>query len=586
MTTTVATSTHHAGSLLSGLSQLHGAFSEHEFFERLHSVLAGVLGIRDITIVGVSGDAASVLHSSVIPELRNQMRQPAVSHEEVMDLFRCAAERPAVGACLEGRSVRIEGTAHPVLNIWQLGGAAAAGYVLFHDAPNESAASELDAAAAQLHAHASVAYEKLADRARAEERAALLQAKLHAITEAGELIGCTDVDVLLTKLIELALYIVSAEGGSVIIVGDGKLQNQVEWGFTLDMARCFQDSEGRVVYECVIESREPLLISDFASSAYRIVGCDLHVKSYLCIPLVSKERCLGVINLLSSGAEGRSEGFSSLDKEILVTISGLAATTIENALLYADSLEKQRYQQGLAIARDIQRRMYPSTAPEIEGLDIAWLSQSCDETGGDYFDFIARDDKELTVVIGDVSGHGIGAALLMASARAGMRAILTQGQRPADILRHLNMQLERDMELERFMTLFVAAFDLRAGRIRYVNAGHDAPCLFRAATDCVDELESTGVPLGIFPGSTYATRELAALAPGDVMLLTTDGVWEVKGPSGELLGKQRLMEIFRKHARAGGAEAIAKAILADVADYTANAPPRDDVSLVIVRAVQ
>lgn len=573
---------------LESIARLHGTFSHHEFHQALEEVLGAELGLHDFTLVGVGGEKCYVLYSTRLTGLRDRLRPPTVDPKQVLDLA-SEAPRCSVGAVIEGRSLRVEDDELPVVNVWKLGaGGSTLAFLLFHAGADEGHDDDdVGALAGELHRNASISFFKLADRESLQEKLDLYQAKLQAINEVGELIGSLDVEILLTKLLELSLYVVSAEIGSVVLVsregGDGEARNQVEWGFPLEMARAFVDREGQVLYEKVIAAGEPILAHDFGNNAdYQVVGFNFSVDAYLCIPLISKGKCLGVINLVKSGVVAESEAFSVLDQEILMTISGLAATTIENALLHEDSLEKERYAQSLQIARDIQNRMYPSESPQLDGIDIAWRTQSCDETGGDYFDFVPQEGGGLAVTIGDVSGHGIGAALIMASARAGLRAIISQGEAPASAFSRLNDQLEMDCELERFMTLFMARVGNDDAKMQFVNAGHDAPCLYRAATGEVEELGSTGMPLGLFAGSSYEVGEADPLAPGDVLLMTTDGVWEVRSPDGAMMGKPQLIEMFLEHIELPAAEIIEN-LLADVAAYTGGTPANDDLTILVLR---
>ncbi len=571
--------------LLDCISRLHGAASQQDFYHCLEQVLREVLGIGSFTVAGMFQGECRVLHTTRRDTLRDRLLPPRIDADRLLDL---AAEVPGytTSSVLAARSIAIEGEEAPVFDLWRFGvGGFCTAFLLFHEVAPDRDSERLSQLVPELHRNASLAFFKIADREQLQEQLDLYQAKLQAINEVGEMIGSLDIDVLLSKLMELSLYIVGGEIGSVILVdshGSG-VANEVEWGFPVEMARSFVDREGRVLYERVIDEQAPLLVVDFgAECEFRVEGYDLQVSAYLCIPLISKGKCLGAINLIDPGSEGRRTAFSPLDQEILMTISGLVATTIENAILHEDSLDKQRYEQSLAIAHDIQARMYPSRAPDVDTLDIAWKSQACDETGGDYFDFIPRVDGTPAVAIGDVSGHGIGAALIMASARAGLRATLSHGDELASAFERLNRQLERDMEMERFMTLFTASLGDGSERLRYVNAGHDAPCLWRAATGEVEELHSTGIPLGLFPTSSYRVGETEPMRSGDVLLLTTDGVWEVQNPTGQMLGKERLIAFFRNHARRPAAEIVA-AVLADVAAFTSVTPARDDVTIVALR---
>ena len=567
--------------LLEIIARLQSQFSSQDFYECLMSVIEDVLGVRSATLVGLVGDEWMVLHSTRLGSLRSRLRAPLVDADQLLELAG-AAPQDRVGLVISDESISIDDTAHPVVNVWRLGeGGASVGFILFHEEGSVDNPELVADIAPELRRIASVAFFKLVDREQLQEQLALYQAKLHSINEVGELFGSLDIDVLLPKLMELSLYIVSGESGSVVLTqeGDEEERCQVEWGFSLDMARQFVDREGRVVYERVMETAEPLLIREFdEASEFKLLDDRWRVSAYLCVPLISKGRCLGVVNLLNSDG-GK---FSDLDLEIITTMSGLAATAIDNAVLYADSMEKERYQQSLEIARDIQTRLYPAEAPKINGLDIAWQSQSADETGGDYFDFVPQDEDSLIVAVGDVSGHGIGAALLMASARAGLRAIIGQEEDTAKIFERLNDQLERDTEVERFMTLFTCRIDRKEGVFSFVNAGHDAPCVYRAATGEVEELGSTGLPLGMFPGMSYNQKSVEGLNSGDIVMFTTDGVWEVNSPDGTMLGKPDLIEILQRHA-ALPAEEITRAVLADVAEFTAGAPPNDDVTIVVIR---
>lgn len=565
--------------LLQHVSDLHSTFTPVDFQLRLEGVLQALLGTHDFTLVAATARGGSVLHSTRLADISERLEPPRVELARLDALVR-HFEPPGAAAS----TIEIEGQQLPVHAVWRLGaGGQHAGTLLFHASPNgaDTATPEV---IDELRRATSVAFFKVQDRLRTLETIDLHQAKLQAINEVGELLGTLDIDVLLTKLMELSLYVANAPVGSIILVRDGEYTSGVEWGLPLEMASRLQTRTGEVLFERVLASGEPALILDFGEcSEYRIDAIEVQVGSYLCVPLIAQNRTLGVINLVHP--PGEQSSFSELDRDILMTISGLAATSISNAMLHADSLEKERYRQSLAIARTIQMRLFPSSVPPFPTLDVAWNSESCDETGGDYVDFIATEDGRFIAVVGDVSGHGIGSALLMAAARAGLRASL-RGDRPlSQVIGQLNDQLEHDMEIDRFMTMFVIAFGPAGGAPAFVNAGHDSPILYRAATGTVEELPSTGMPLGIFAGNPYDTGTLPALTPGDALLITTDGVWEVPAADGgEMLGKQRLMEIFRRQAGRPASEALL-GVLAEVNAYTGGPPARDDVTLVVLRAV-
>ncbi|MEM7165701.1 MAG: GAF domain-containing SpoIIE family protein phosphatase [Planctomycetota bacterium] len=576
MTSQTAASSEQIIQLLEQLSVLNSTFTYSDFVIRMEQVLAALIDSHDFSIAAEENGECRLLHSTRLRGVADRLTPPAVDCAPIVASLE-AGGNPAL--------LRVEDQMVPVNDAWRLGaGGQAIGYLMFHDEALKSD-DVPQQILEELRRAVSIAFFKITDRRRSEEMLDGYQAKLSAINEVGELLGTLDLSVLLTKLMELSLYVVNGQVGSIVLEKDDVCESCIEWGLPPEMIDCLQTQDGIPVYKRVMETGEPELILNFsASSDYRVEGIDVQVGSYLCVPLIAQNGTLGAINLVNPGEEDAS--FSELDRDILMTIGGLAATSISNAMLHEDSLEKERYQQSLEIARTIQKNLFPSSAPTFAGFDVAWSSESCDETGGDYVDFMVQDENRLITVVGDVSGHGIGAALLMASARAGLRASLGAGSRDlSEVISALNDQLEQDMELDRFMTMFVTAVDKTTGTLEFVNAGHDSPFLYRASSGEVEEFPSTGMPLGIFAPNNFELGETLSMQPGDVLLITTDGVWEVNGgPDGEMMGKDHLREIFSRHVDEP-AEQIAASILADVGEYTEGRPARDDVTIVVIRAI-
>lgn len=571
-----------AAHLLERLPRLYAATGQASFAVELEGILECLLDSSDASLFAIEGDYGSLVRCARIPGVSERLTPPSVPVATLRNLLghppRQVMSYPE-GAC----ELEVDEAVLPVVGIWDLEmGGRSAGFLVFHtpcERLSEVAADIFD----QLRHNLAAALFQLAEAHEAAEHLDVYQAKLETINEVGELLGTLDVNVLLAKLMEVSLYVVNAQVGSIVLADQSETRKGIEWGLPLEMARRFKHKDGQVAYERVMETGEPALVLGFgASSEYRVEGLEVQVGCYLCIPLVSRNRTLGVINLVNPAHE--NSHFSELDRDLLMTISGLAATSLANAFLHEDSLEKERYRQSLAIAQEIQGNLYPSSAPKIPGLDIGWSNESCDETGGDYFDFISTGDDDLTVVVGDVSGHGIGAALLMASARASLRATLSESKELSPVICKLNDQLEQDMELDRFMTLVVAHLDPDVDQISFVNAGHDSPLIYRADTFEVEELPTTGMPLGIFAGNQFETGHAPSLRPGDVMLITTDGVWEVNDADGVMLGKERLKEIFRSHANNAAQEVITR-VMEDVRQFTGDGPAHDDVTLVALRAL-
>ena len=249
--------------------------------------------------------------------------------------------------------------------------------------------------------------------------------------------------------------------------------------------------------------------------------------------------------------------------------------------------EREEMKRSLALATEIQQHLLPHDPPALASFDIAGASHYCDETGGDYYDFIELMElgrERLGIAVGDVTGHGIGAALLMASARGVLRSHAARHGDLGELFAALNAHLVRDTGEERFMTLFYGLLDGASRSLCWTSAGHDPPMWLRAASGRVEELATTGIPLGILDGSAYSQEGPVTLESGDVVLIGTDGIWEAANPDKALFGKDRLRELLA--ARAGEAAAdIHAAVVQAVSDFRQTAPQADDITLVVVKAL-
>lgn len=406
-------------------------------------------------------------------------------------------------------------------------------------------------------------------------------AKLAAIAATGELLRQFDLEVILVKTVELALSIVSAEVGSLMLIEEGKgLRNRVEWGLPEDAIGKvrFADGGARAI-DWVVEHRDSLLISDFAQDLrFTQAGMDGVFSNLLVIPLATRERPLGCINIVNSA----SGTFTRQDQDVLMTIAGLASTAIENALLHQAALEKERFREQLRLAGEIQQKLLPATAPAIGGGAIAGYNRPCDESGGDYYDFFRLDEHRTAFCVGDVTGHGIVAALLMTTARAFLRAYVSVYDDLGVLFARLNDLLVKDMGGDRFITLFFGVYDARSGTLRYTSAGHDPAILYRRASASFEFLDSTGMPMGMIEGIDFPPLEIGGLADGDLLLSTTDGVMEAMNPANQTLDRERVLEVVQQH-RDGSPAALLEAINDRVKAWSETAAQRDDITMVCLR---
>jgi sigma-B regulation protein RsbU (phosphoserine phosphatase) len=253
--------------------------------------------------------------------------------------------------------------------------------------------------------------------------------------------------------------------------------------------------------------------------------------------------------------------------------------------MIADLRDRLRIRHSLSVAMDVQQRLLPARAPDIRGLEVAGHSTYCDETGGDYYDFLVLDraaPDAVLVAVGDVMGHGVAAALVMAGVRAVLRDRAVVAGDLADLMGRLNRLIATDHEGERFMTMHLSVIDSRTRTMRWVSAGHDPALIYDPAAGKFEEIGEGELPLGIMDDTTYLEHSHGPLTPGQVIVIGTDGVWEMPDTKGQQFGKERLRDVIRESSH-GSAEDIARHLRDRLASFRGDARAVDDVTFVIVK---
>jgi sigma-B regulation protein RsbU (phosphoserine phosphatase) len=242
--------------------------------------------------------------------------------------------------------------------------------------------------------------------------------------------------------------------------------------------------------------------------------------------------------------------------------------------------------KALALAGEVQRSLLPQESPRVPGLDVAGRNVSCDEVGGDYYDFFWRRGASKTpfsVAVGDITGHGVDAALLMSSARAFLRLHASREESISDLIRATNQHLTEDvLESGRFMTLFYLTVDADLTGIEWIRAGHDPAILYDPAADRFEELKGPGIALGINDQFDYRPNRREGLGDGQVIAIGTDGIWESYDNGGEMFGRERFKDTLRQHARRPAGE-ILRAVFERLAEFSRGRRPEDDITLVIIK---
>ncbi len=299
--------------------------------------------------------------------------------------------------------------------------------------------------------------------------------------------------------------------------------------------------------------------------------------------LVAKNLSLPFGQIIQTLQEVRNGKF---DKKIRVTSNDEIGYTGDVINEMTEGLqERDRIRRSLGIAKEVQQHLLPAAAPKIQGLDIAGKSIYCEETGGDYFDYLPMDKNEqgkIKIVVGDVSDHGIASALLMTTARAFLRQRASKAGNLNQIIADVNRQLSRDVEDSgRFMTLFFCEIDSPNKIIRWVNAGHDPAFTFDPDSGNFEELAGHSLPLGVSEKAAYQEFQRKIL-PGQILLIGTDGIWESQNAGRQMFGKKRFRHVISAHAHETSIE-ILQAVIDELNRFSHPLGKEDDVTLVVIK---
>ena len=333
-----------------------------------------------------------------------------------------------------------------------------------------------------------------------------------------------------------------------------------------------------VMDEVVIRGKS-VLTSDaqhdprFASGTVVLQG----VRSVLAVPLGVSEKVFGIIYADSPIAEGR---FTEDHLKVLTTLASVAAIRVENARLVEARFQQERLERELQLAMEIQQRFQPTAPPIVPGYEFQGISFPCYEIGGDYYDFIQREDGRLVIALGDVSGKGTAAALLMSSLHAAIHAQTGSHDTLVQTISAVNRYLAENIPPNRFVTLFYAELDPESGAVSFLNAGHNPPLIVHAA-GTVEQLASGGLPLGIKADADYREGR-THLQLGDVLVIYSDGVTEAASPNGEEFGPTRLYEVVSRNVDASAA-GIRDRIESALTKFSQGTQAADDITLVIVK---
>lgn len=398
------------------------------------------------------------------------------------------------------------------------------------------------------------------------------------------LLSSTGLDETLDQVATLVFEAVPADRCVIMLSGEeGSSEDGMKIAVARERGKSDQLTEVRIsrtVMEEVMVNGKSVLTSDaqhdpkFASQTMALLG----VRSVLAVPLsVSETEVFGIIYADSPTYENT---FTEEHLNILTTLASVASIRVENARLTEERFERERMERELELATEIQQRFQPSAPPQMDSYELQGISFACYEIGGDYYDFIPRHNGKMLIALGDVSGKGTAAALLMSSLHAAIHAQTMAGAELPEMVRAVNEYLASNTPSNRFITFFVGELNPDTGELSYINAGHNPPLVGRA-DGSVEELDSGGFPLGIMPGAEFELGSIN-LKEGEAVIVFSDGVSEAENVAGEEFGIDRLSDVVKKHI-GRSASGLRDKIESSLSSFTGTAPANDDITLVIVK---
>jgi sigma-B regulation protein RsbU (phosphoserine phosphatase) len=391
-----------------------------------------------------------------------------------------------------------------------------------------------------------------------------------------------DAQKVMNELVRLTTRLLKVGNCSLVLVepGTNALRIHASYGLHPKIARTWRARIGEGISGWVAQTGKPLLIKNvethplFRRKSLR----RYNTKSLLSVPLIHQKRVLGVLNVNNRNDAGV---FTQSDELLLSTLANFIVIAIEKSWMRERLVEAERQEADLRVARKIQEQVLPAKLLTRERWEFAARNLPARWIAGDFFDAISLADDRTCVVVGDVCGKGVPAALYMARVMAYCRVVSQVRRTAGGILAFVNDLLASEWTDRTFVTALACVFDNRSGRITFCSAGHPMPFRLRESTGEVSVVKAGhGLPLGIESGSAFEDVDIEAQS-GDAFVLYTDGITEAKNTSGELFHEKRLQEVLRGHQ--GRPEALAASILTAVQTFAGREPQSDDLTLVAIK---
>jgi len=386
---------------------------------------------------------------------------------------------------------------------------------------------------------------------------------------------------IMQTIIRKSIRAIHAEQGAIVLVDvkrDREMKTLVRSMISYGSRKPFSLNQSLLGWMHI--NKKPLSLADpYKDERFAGTGWDKSLKSFACVPLMVKSKLTGILSVYN-----KKEGthFTDEDLRLLSIIASQSAQVVENARLYEEERTLMLLQEEARLAREIQINLLPKSDPDVPGYDIAGKSIPALSVGGDYYDFIRISEDKIAICLGDISGKGMPAAILMANLQATIRGQTLVSGEVHECIRRSNKLLYQSTDMNKFATFFYGNLDTRKNEFCYTNAGHNPPVLFKKTSESI-LLKTGGTVLGFLDNSDYKD-ETVSLDPGDICVIYSDGITEAMDTLENEFGEERLEVIIKKNMTLSSGEIIEK-IFEAVNEHSGNVPQSDDITVVVIKRI-
>lgn len=390
--------------------------------------------------------------------------------------------------------------------------------------------------------------------------------------------GSVDSEKIMRTIISRSIRSIGAEQGDITLVNE----NKEDPGQTLVRSMISSRNHSPLhlnqnLLGWMQINKKPLLINDPANdSRFQNVQWEKSIHSILSAPLMARSKLIGILTLYNKKDE---EEFTEQDQRLLSIIASQSAQVVENARLHEEEQALKKMRREVELAAKIQKQLLPEEQPDIPQYNLCGRNVTARSVGGDYYDFIQLDDQKWAICLGDVSGKGLPASLLMSNLQAILRGQVIYQPSPGTLLKHANRQLYQSTNMEKFVTLFLGILDTSSHTLQYSSGGHEFPFLIHSDSS-YKRLETGGIPIGMMENQKYE-EGIVKFKPGDKLVIYSDGITDSRNTEDEAFGEARLEELLVKEANNSGQQ-LMNSIFDDSLGHSTDSQLFDDMTVVVL----